>query len=294
MKFTRFAKPNTTLILDGNNLLHRVHWIANQKSSEGFLHIHLFFTSVKKFIQLYQPNNIICCWDKRLQSRVNFRQQVEEYKANRDREYCAEVLKDIDSITAMLESIGCKNFFPNVLEADDCIAYICEKNEGRSVIVSVDHDLLQLVQEDPLVVFYNPSKSVEINTQNYKEYTDYDNSKQFLIAKCLQGDKSDNITGLKGFGPVKIQKYISGLVSLDSEQLLLFERNKQLMTLKHAYTREEGEEHVYERQLESPFPLANITQFEQFCDQFGLNSLKKDTFWYYTFGLSQKFREIFA
>ena len=69
---------------------------------------------------------------------------------------------------------------------------------------------------------------LEINENNFEEVLKY-KKKDFIKVKALQGDKSDNIPGLKGFGKVKIDKFLSGSVTLTEEETQDYERNLKLV-----------------------------------------------------------------
>ena len=95
-------------------------------------------------------------------------------------------------------------------EADDYIASFCEKyrNKYKAIIVSTDQDFFQLA-DDNISVFnpnggegtmYTPSKIYE----KLGVYPD-----QIVEYKSLIGDKSDNISGIRGVGPKTAQRILS-------------------------------------------------------------------------------------
>ena len=97
------------------------------------------------------------------------------------------------------------------IEADDTIAYIAHKLLDKEVtIMSADQDFLQLVNDR--ITVWSPTKK--------KFYTprmvidDYGvPAHNFLMYKILMGDKSDNITGVKGLGPKKLPKILPDLLT---------------------------------------------------------------------------------
>ena len=93
------------------------------------------------------------------------------------------------------------------IEADDTIAYITEQvlPKNKIVIMSTDKDFLQLVDER--VSVWSPTKK-KIYTPN-EVYDDFGvNSKNLIFARIIDGDKSDNIPGIKGYGMKTILKKI--------------------------------------------------------------------------------------
>ena len=127
------------LIIDSNNLLHRAHWIyASHKNTS--IH-HLFLNSIKKYINLFNPSEIFCVWDKRLIRNVpNYRKQIlgeGVYKGTRDKDRNAEVYKHESSIRKMTNSIGIKNIYPGLLEADDVIWWLCDHYKTDKITIEL-------------------------------------------------------------------------------------------------------------------------------------------------------------
>jgi hypothetical protein len=73
------------------------------------------------------------------------------------------------------------------------------------VIFSNDRDLQQLLAYDRVSIYRHPG--VFYTRDNFIEEYGFD-PKYFVIYKALVGDKSDNIQGCDGFGPVKAKETI--------------------------------------------------------------------------------------
>ena len=92
------------------------------------------------------------------------------------------------------------------VEADDVIAYIAQNVlENEAIIMSADQDFLQLVN-DRIVVWSPNKKKYYTKEQIFTEYGIP--AHNFLMYKCLMGDKSDNLEGIKGLGPKKMTKVL--------------------------------------------------------------------------------------
>ena len=92
-------------------------------------------------------------------------------------------------------------------EADDIIAYICTNllKDSDKIIMSTDKDFLQLVNDS--INIWSPTKKLLYDKEKiFEEYGLH--SKNFIIYKILDGDKSDNIAGIKGAGLKTILKNI--------------------------------------------------------------------------------------
>lgn len=222
-----------TLIIDGNNLIHRTWWTAkNQaKRSEGIntsnLHIYFTLNAIFSYVNKYKPTSTIVVWDEKLEYQVNARKvEFEGYKDNRSRD--SSPYDNNAAIKLMLSYLGLPSIFPRELEADDIVAYICKTRPGVKIIASVDRDFLQLVSDE--VILFDPIRKVEFTREAFEEMTGYAH-KDWLVAKCLQGDSSDNVPGVKGFGKVTIKKYLNGDITLTEEQQKLYRKNLSLFSL---------------------------------------------------------------
>jgi len=274
------------LIIDGSNLLHRSYWVAekspdfneNNSSSVGYY----FLKSLKTLAQKFNPDTVWVAWDKRLTANsTNFRKKLLNgtYKAQRDGDRSARVVAHYDYIHNTLSSLGVRQLYPNVLEADDVISWLSRRLESRSVVVSVDKDLLQLI--NTRVNVYNPIKKIIITDENFCEVVGVE-KENYIKFKALLGDESDNISGIERYGIQRCKKLcvesttaIKQILSI--EQFDIFERNIRVMDLSDSYNIEPAEADSYSRQFIDQFELrANFKQFESLCDDYGYHSILRD------------------
>jgi DNA polymerase-1 len=100
------------------------------------------------------------------------------------------------------------------LEADDIIGYLTHKLESFSEtqeinIMSADQDFLQLVSSKTSV--YSPTKKRIFKPKDVLEQFGV-SATNYINYKILLGDKSDNIPGITGLGPVKLVKLFPELI----------------------------------------------------------------------------------
>ena len=97
------------------------------------------------------------------------------------------------------------------IEADDTMAYISQQLLPKSdiILMSTDKDFLQLV--DDRVKVWSPTKKKLYNKQAVlEEYGIH--SQNILTYRILDGDKSDNIGGIKGAGLKTVKKFLPGIL----------------------------------------------------------------------------------
>jgi len=147
-----------------------------------------------------------------------------DYKANRERrrqqklkdnlrndpDYPDEFSPQRDMVYSLMDACNICFRMCDGVEADDIIAKISidfADKFDEVIIVSLDHDMLQLIQLNVIVL--KPSLGLSKNIK--EEIIDYESivSKYNLTPQrlpelwALMGDKSDGIKGAKNIGPVK-------------------------------------------------------------------------------------------
>jgi 5'-3' exonuclease len=282
-----------TLIIDSNNLIHRTWWTAkNQaKRSEDInlsnLHIYFTLNAIYSYVNKYKPDKTIAVWDEKLDYQVNKRKtEFADYKGNRSSDSTPH--ENNGHIKMMLACLGIPSIFPRELEADDIVAYICKKNEGKKVIVSVDQDFLQLVDDE--TILFDPIRKKEFIISKFEEMTGTAFN-DWMTVKCLRGDKSDNVPGIPGFGKVKVKKFLDGNIDLTEEQQQIYNTNFSLFSLDKIDNME-AEKSYYQKQLDMPVNQ-DWRMFIDECKQRDFQRiLNKQETWHTLFFLGNKLQSI--
>ncbi len=158
----------------------------------------------------------------------------ENYKSNRlDLTTVPEKenpFSQLAGIKRALEKLDIKYLEEPGHEADDMIASIAINTEGEITIVSTDTDFLQLVNNRIKVFMYHGKNSTLFDETMVQEKYGIHPSR-FLEYKVLIGDKSDNISGVKGIGPKTAVKVINGVRVLCKEEQEIFKRNRSIIAL---------------------------------------------------------------
>jgi 5'-3' exonuclease len=276
------------IVIDGSNLLWRTHWIAETRqklvNSKGIWTgpIYMFLKSVKGLQEKFKPNSTYVTWDKKLKyPSTNFRKELapETYKQNRDDDKSKQIHEQHDELSKWLTVLGVKQIYPGVLEADDIISWLVREKLTTSVIISVDKDLLQLIDDN--IHYYNPIKKKLITPLNFVEEVGVEIN-EYNNYKALLGDKSDNVEGIQGYGVQKSAKLCKegyeGIVQkLSEEDKQKFDKNLTLTNLYGSYLKEEGEAELYQEQHEKEqFIKADMKKFEEMCQEAEFYSFIKE------------------
>lgn len=202
-------------LIDGSAYIYRAyHAIAPLSNSKGLpTHAVLgFINMVNKLVREKQPRYLAIAFDSR---GPVFRHQIyEQYKANRP-SMPEDLSLQIPYIKKFVEASNILTLVEQGVEADDILATAVAKFSAagyRSVLVSGDKDLLQLVDDD--VIMWDPMKDKVMNREEVEKKYGV-RVDQLLDYFALVGDSSDNVPGVPGVGPKTAEKLISTHGSLD-------------------------------------------------------------------------------
>lgn len=196
------------LLVDGSNLLFQMFYGMPSRilAPDGRpVHGTLGFAgALLRSARALRPTHALVVFDGECQ---NPRAALDAaYKANRpdfsalpERETPFSQLPDI---YAVLDQLGVKHLETDGCEADDLIAaYALACRGGAQVtILSLDSDFFQLIDETVRVYRYRGDRSV-LCTEEYVRARFGVRAAQYADFKCLVGDPSDNIPGVRGVGP---------------------------------------------------------------------------------------------
>lgn len=185
-----------------------------KKSGSGWKNKILLAVHEHKKDKTLEFSETIVCWDGgKSKWRKSF---YPEYKGHREKkrserteeekEKYYSMLDQMETLHEILPNFGIKSMKVEGWEADDLI-YATNKfyEDDITVIVSTDKDMLQLVDDKTFI--WSPYKEKLITPDNFVNETGVP-KRFYLTYRILVGDKSDNITGIKGIGDKKAKDLI--------------------------------------------------------------------------------------
>lgn len=197
------------VIVDGHNLAVRcavVPGLDSLKDSHGRYTgaIVGVLRSLGSFRKKFPGAEIVVAWDGSNQRR---RKMFPDYKGNRvngspiaasSGTNGAGQLDQIHWLRDVLPYLGVTQAWSPEEEADDVIATLTRKFEGKKcVVISTDRDLLQLVDER--VTVFSPMKDRVWDSAAVE--AEYGVRPDHMVdLRAIDGDTSDNIPGVPGFG----------------------------------------------------------------------------------------------
>lgn len=212
------------LLIDGNSLMFRAYYATAytgnlMMTSKGLYTnaIYGFVNMINKVIESETFDNIFVAFDK---GKKTFRhQEYAEYKGGR-KPMPEEFAMQIPLIKEYLDILKIARLETDDYEADDLIASVATmaKKEGFiGMVITGDHDLLQLVDDKIMVALTKKgiSELEYYNNSNFKELTGFEPS-QLTDYKGLIGDSSDNLPGISGVGEKTAIKLLNEYGTLEN------------------------------------------------------------------------------
>jgi len=279
-----------------------------------------FLMSLQKMTREIKPDNIVIVWDggggskKRQALAKQYKEGRKPLKLNRAYAGMTKLEESQNRYDQMKRTIDYLNEMPVVqlmledVEADDVIAYICQMQSLKGkikIIVSMDKDFYQLCDGETMI--YSPVRDEFLTKKRIVEQFDI-HPNNFALARAIDGDKSDNLEGIKGAGLKTIAKKFNFLVEEKSYTLddlfnyckinksttklyknILFEKKKvelnyKLMQLYVPIISTKGSQHI-RTTVEKFEPSFNRTEVMKMMTIDGINEFNWNS-------LFQKFRLI--
>jgi len=207
---------STLYLIDGSSYIYRAYFaIRHLSSPSGFPTNALYgFTQMLlKVLKDRKPDHVVVVFDA---GRVTFRNEIyPEYKANRAA-MPDDLRQQIEPIKELVRAFNIPALELAGFEADDIIGTIaraCRKRGLKTVVVTGDKDLMQIVAED--VRLLDTMKDKESGIPEVLERFGVEPARVIDILG-LAGDSSDNIPGVPGIGEKTAIRLIQEFGSLEA------------------------------------------------------------------------------
>lgn len=294
------------IIIDGNSIGFAAH--QGTRLNAGGQQTQAIFGMIKTIHKVQREKRdakITVLWDGRSWRHT----ATDGYKATRsdDPKKVAErneYKRQRPHIARGLKLLGVDQVIAFNLEADDLAPLLVDRFSQQGDLITLltgDKDWLQLVK--PGVVWQDHKQDRKCTHADFQMFTGYENVRQFVQGKALQGDTSDNIPGVGGIGekgaqdfmmcfgsvecfmnetkdyltkvycektgakkfPKKFQDHFDNLLEFKKR----YEHNMMLMDLHSPLIPKPQKLTVNKGELDIP-------GFEIFCGEFGFHTIRRD------------------
>lgn len=210
------------LLVDGMALLFRGYYATAfrgnfMKTKNGMPTngVYQFSRYLFDAIEKFDPTHVICCWD--MGSKTFRTELYNDYKANRSAPP-EELIPQFDLVKKVTSTFNIPNIGLENYEADDCIGTLARdfSNEDNVLVLTGDHDILQLVDENVRVAIMKKGigNYDVFDSQNFFDKKGIQPN-QIVDLKGLMGDSADNYPGVKGIGEKTALKLLQEYKTVD-------------------------------------------------------------------------------
>ena len=200
---------NTLLIIDGLNLVRRIHAAMGVTPDMDALTLRVK-SACQKLIRFHQPSHVAIVWDGDSES---WRKQLyPDYKKGR-KPMPEDLAKGLPNLKKQLEEDGVYPINADS-EADDVIATLASKivqHNNKAIIVSTDKGFAQLVHPNIQQWDHFNQCFMDINALEQKLGIVQNQLLDFI---ALAGDSGNKIPGITGIGPKSACDLLRGFRTL--------------------------------------------------------------------------------
>ncbi len=194
------------VILDSHGIIYRSYFafrdtLTIRKTGEPVGAVFGYANSLLQILNELHPEYIIAAWDG---PAPTFRHEADDtYKATRA-PMPDDLKPQIGRVQQLLEAFRIPRIEAPGYEADDVVGTLATQGVAAGldvIVVTLDNDLVQLVQPGVRVYMYRPYQRdyVLYDEEKVRERFTFD-PPRMVDYKALVGDTSDNISGVRGIG----------------------------------------------------------------------------------------------
>jgi len=174
-----------------------------------------FFNNVVRLVERINPEHVYVIWESGGSKRKrdlypDYKRGSRPAKLNRYYEDIPDTIANrnyqIATLISLLDQFPITQMYVEDAEADDAIGYMAKyklSNQSK-VVISSDHDFYQLINSQ--LIIWSPTLKDFVNDKKVIERFGV-HPNNFCLAKCITGDPSDNIPGVKGLAYKTLTKY---------------------------------------------------------------------------------------
>lgn len=233
------------LFVDGNNLLCRAHFASNltdkkQRPVGGTFGV---MRMTRNIIKKFNPQKVVIAWDEgKSKARIALYPDYKANRINRDPQMRKDISRQMLACRELFGPLPIRQVWMEGIEADDIIGVLCEKLKGKKIILTNDHDMIQLVHKDVSLWLPNQEKLLTVKTVD--DFLGFP-VKHYVLWKSMVGDSSDNIKGIKGVGKKRATEIIlkapkmKKKLPIKPDEMKILDRNKHLIAIGAVLTQKQ-------------------------------------------------------
>ena len=286
------------LAIDGNSIINRAFYGIKPLTNKDGLYTHAVYgmlNIITSQIQIVTPDMIIAAFD--LKAPTFRHKMYDGYKATR-KGMPEELAVQLPYAKKVLDAMGITVCGVEGYEADDILGTLSSfaDDDLHVYILTGDRDSLQLIDKNCTVLLASTGETKEFGRDEFYEKYGIEPC-DYVDAKALMGDSSDNIPGVKGIGEKTAMSLIAQYKSIDklyadidnapvgpsARQKLIDGKDSAYLSRELAlicrsvplpFTLEEAEAKKEDKQ--ELLALFSQLEFSNYIKRFGLDNISKE------------------
>ena len=211
-----------TVVFDGNNLCKRC-FHANFKEglsvkaddgTEFFTGmIHSVFMSLIRYRRKFTDARFVLSWDK----GHNYRKSIDPtYKQSREEgtwEHYDIYHPQKQLLTKLFRLAGIDQIWIDGEESDDVFKTYCKDLQGKTIVVTGDHDIYQIIDQKTFILLPKKNEDVILTPGKFKELFGIEPD-IYVDVMSLTGCSGDDVAGIYGIGEKKAIQIINTIPNI--------------------------------------------------------------------------------
>ena len=203
----------TGLIVDANNVLYRLAFAGSKDCYTSSDMLAMFVERIKSVVKDINADVVVCCIDSGVSLRRSMMGASKKPDKTPEQQAVVDMARDALHLLRVQEGgprAWLNSRWLDGYEADDlCAAFAVSGHFVHTVMYSTDSDLYQATNGGGIVQL-SPATGAFLKSD----------VPPALVpgVKALMGDRSDNVVGIKGVGPVTALKIMTGEKTIDLDK----------------------------------------------------------------------------
>ncbi|MBO4868597.1 MAG: DNA polymerase I [Clostridia bacterium] len=205
------------LAIDGNSIINRAYYGIRPLTNKNGLYTHAVYGMINIItsqMQQYSPDACVAAFD--LKAPTFRHKMFDGYKATR-KGMPEELAEQLPYAKRVLDAMGITVSSVEGYEADDILGTLSAMSgdDLHVYILTGDRDSLQLIGDNVSVLLVSTGETKEFDRDAFYEKYGIEPS-EYVDAKALMGDSSDNIPGVPGIGEKTAMKLIAEYKNIEN------------------------------------------------------------------------------
>ena len=255
------------LFVDARNVIIPSHFEGSltNDNGENIRGIVCFFETILQLLKEFSPQSLNIMWSGGVseQKRLLYPEYTHRRYDLRPKNENSEIDHLIKQAQEICAAIPLRQVHVAGVETEDAIGYLARILQKPKLIISSNKDYFQILNETTQI--FDHKSNLLISEYEAEELLGF-NHKYYLLWKCIIGDSSKNVHGIKGIGRVRATRLIKYVTCtgkkfpINPVEQKILDRNKFLFTIGQVLNDEEKQKILEQFQKERKKPQSELNE----------------------------------